>query len=180
MVAKEVIVWCGQYHTSWNALKKASKGLSRVQELVPDFERSNLMPLPREKISFWQYLKRGWIYGTSIRGLSSERNSVYEMQAGGILDLLMVSRSLRATDQRDKVYAFLGVGRVPVQIKNAEIGSVLTAPSIPVDYDLSISQIYQNIAKYMINKYKSLDIICVLSRFSKHVFRHSNLDSRLA
>ena len=45
-------------------------------------------------------------------GYSTERDSVYEMQAGGLLELLVVGTRRQATDPRDKVYAFLGVGRV--------------------------------------------------------------------
>lgn len=47
-------------------------------------------------------------------GYSTERDSVYEMQAGGLLELLMVGTKLQATDPRDKVYAFQGIGRVVI------------------------------------------------------------------
>jgi hypothetical protein len=45
-------------------------------------------------------------------GYSPERDSVYELHASGHLELIFISHILQPSDQRDKVYAFLGLGRV--------------------------------------------------------------------
>lgn len=213
MVAKDVIVWCGNSHTSWNALKTMTRRLNQIRlALQPrGLGQADIPVVPLENLAL---LKHGWIYGSAIARFFTARDSVYEMQAGGVLDLLMMGARLQATDARDKVYAFLGVGRVVTgdgstitlpdpspgsarRPSSHEVGedvrrsdgketsesqttfstSYIKAitgeeivPCVIVDYNLTKSQVYQQAVKYMVNKYRSLDVLCTITDgFSKSI-----------
>ena len=189
MVAREVIVRCGSLETTWKRLKRAAKRLLQIKDMVSpshghdkEWQQDTLL---RPRLDSIDLLKQRWIFGVSLMGYHSDRSSVYEMHAGGPLELLCISRLLEATDQRDKVYAFLGIGRVkavsmdgmPIDmdqtIEDEDRFKTMQDPGIPdaispgiiVDYVMPVSHVYQQFAKYMINKYRTLDILCILNTY---------------
>jgi hypothetical protein len=74
-----------------------------------------------------------------------------------------------ATDPRDRVYAVLGLAREPLAgevnddalfpfVEEGEISERMV-----VDYDASVSQVYQRLAKHFINRDLNLDILCLVN-----------------
>ena len=59
--------------------------------------------------------------------------------------------------------------------ENTDLGSKVARPQstnevddepyVAIDYTMSVSQVYQQFTKYMINKYRTLDVICVLNTY---------------
>jgi hypothetical protein len=112
MVARDLVVCCGTSQASWKPLKRAARCLWQLRAMIqpsPDHELHSISTLRLELIKM---LKQGWIFGLSIMGCSPERDRMYELHAGGPLGLIFISHLLQASDQRDKVCAFLGLGRV--------------------------------------------------------------------
>jgi hypothetical protein len=79
-------------------------------------------------------------------------------------ELLMNSIPCFATDPRDMIFSLLGLA---TDVEDAE--------ELSPDYSrsMSVEQVYTNVVKFQVRKYKCLDIIC-LSRHPKH---HDNLPS---
>ncbi|KAI1204860.1 heterokaryon incompatibility protein-domain-containing protein [Annulohypoxylon truncatum] len=72
-----------------------------------------------------------------------------------LLDALVFSSSFGVTDPRDLVYGILGFTTVPV----SHIGMDMNQPTLEVDYNRSVSEVYQDVAKYEITRTESLDIL---------------------
>lgn len=187
-VARDVIVLCGDETVSWYTLKRSAARLSRLsyklaKEAVPDVietagERDLRYDEDHPHDSAITYLKRGWIYGQPFTGLIGCIRSVWYYHAGGLLELLMAGRHFEATDPRDKVYAVLGMARVPMQagieLQASPLHDMVSAPNLsastssqvtphfPVDYSRSISEVYQDTVKYFINRDRNLDILTLL------------------
>jgi hypothetical protein len=77
----------------------------------------------------------------------------------------MVGRLFESTDPRDKVYAVLGLARVPLEntVQTGEDTAADAACVMRIDYNASVSEVYQYTAKYIINRNRNLDILCILS-----------------
>ncbi|ERF74877.1 hypothetical protein EPUS_03261 [Endocarpon pusillum Z07020] len=68
------------------------------------------------------------------------------------------------TYMRDKVHSTLGLTSEPVSEDTAALTEILAPPpKFIVDYSQSVSQVYQHVAKYFINRDRNLDILCILS-----------------
>jgi hypothetical protein len=175
--APKVIVRCGLCEVPWIALKRSVNCLSRLRskyvasrslfqgaddehcELVgPDLERSHALT----------FLKKDWVLGQSLLAGAGDISSIWYYHTGGMLDLLMASRAYEATNARDKVYAILGMAEVPIhpQALSPEVTRARDdkkeRPTMRVDYSVSISEVYQHTAKYLINRDENLDILCIL------------------
>ena len=90
------------------------------------------------------------------------RNSLYWLRT------LQQGTEFEVTDPRDRIYALLGVLSSPttrlyvaapdfgISASNEKVADVF-----PVDYDKTVSQVYQDFMKYLINTNKNLDCLCV-------------------
>jgi hypothetical protein len=83
--------------------------------------------------------------------------------------LLLTGTHFDVTDPRDRVYAVLGMAREPVEgsgddgdalLPYLDHGEVLNR--MTVDYDSSVSEVYQRLVKTLINRDLNLDVVCVL------------------
>lgn len=93
-----------------------------------------------------------------------------------LLELLVWSRPLRATDPRDKVYAVLGLmTSMDIQIKvqqsldprattDDEISQQQHHPTILIDYRRTVGDLYEEVARVVISVTKSLEILCFVGR----------------
>lgn len=117
------------------------------------------------------YLKRRWTYGQSAIGFISTAGSLYYWHGGGLLDLLLVGGKFESTDARDKIYGVLGLAREPIQ--GGENEDALypytdegeASENMVVNYDHTISEVYQRLAKHFINRDLNLDILCILGTY---------------
>jgi hypothetical protein len=137
-----------------------------------------------------RYLKRKVIVGQSLESAVADIRSLWYYHTGGLLEYLMTGRAFDATDARDKVYSVLGMTGTPVEagqspakmIASLSIGgtrdqalgtaaeepdeerrSSSSSPAIRVDYSATVSEVYQQVAKYLINATRVLDILIIIS-----------------
>lgn len=97
-----------------------------------------------------------------------EIRSIWFYHVGGLLNLLMSGENFDATDPRDKVYSVLGLGRTPTEAA-IELDQTTPSPTLQlaykegmlIDYSKPVSEVYQYLAKYIINRDRNLDILCV-------------------
>jgi hypothetical protein len=113
-------------------------------------------------------MQKDWVVGQSLLAEAGDLMSIWYYHTGGLLELLMAGRVYDATDARDKVYAILGMAEVPLNPRGLRPRLVLARddkkgrPVMRVDYSASVSEVYQHIAKYLINRDENLDILCIL------------------
>lgn len=161
--AKRITIKCGDGDSSWSALKKSSSCLWRLLEKInsnrfddgPEVETTSARDLP------FHFLKRRVLKGQSLFAENADIRSLWYYHAGGLLEYLMVSRCFKATDPRDKVYAVLGMTDTPIENPN-EPGKE-NELTMRIDYAAPVTEVYQYVAKYLINRDKNLDILCILS-----------------
>lgn len=157
--SKTCLVRCGRDELGWYHLKRGANRLKRVHRKLNLETETTLPVFPESCIEPLQYLVRGWVFGQPVIAQSAEIRSIWYFHAGSLLDLLMVGRAFDATDPRDKIYSVLGLAKVPI----AESGSMSqdTNP-MTIDYSKTTSEVYQYLAKYIINRDRNLDILCIL------------------
>ena len=174
--AKRIIVRCGEKEVSWNSMKQSANRLWRLHQKLKMEGYAELPTHDYEAFRAIQYLRRGWSLGQPLINPSGDIRSIWYYHAGGILDLLMVGREFDATDPRDKVYSLLGISEIPLDGSSEtahtnQKGSTSDTQSLTmqqpqrlrVDYSASVSEVYQCLAKYLINRDLNLDILCILS-----------------
>lgn len=162
-VAKRVEVQCGRDTVSWYALKRTARRLKVLRHKIKTGSLIEPAEMNSDSFCNLQYLSRGWRYGKSAFGFMAEAQSVYYYHGGGLLELLMISREFDATDARDKVYGVLGLAREPIDGDSVAAVVDHDRPQFVVDYSQSVSEVYQHLAKYFINRDRNLDILCILS-----------------
>jgi len=158
-VSKTCLVRCGDDELTWYQLKRGANRLKLVYRKLELESDMILPPFPKASIEPLQYLVRGWVFGQPVIAKSAEIRSIWYYHGGSLLDLLMVGRVFDATDPRDKVYSVLGLAKVP--LVEADSTSPDTNPMV-VDYSKTTSEVYQYLAKYIINRDRNLDILCIL------------------
>jgi hypothetical protein len=166
--AKRVHVQCGNKEISWTALKRAFNMLWRLNEKLRMEGMEDLPFFDSETLGPLRFLRRNWSIGQPLISGSGDIRSIWYYHAGGILDLLMVGRKFETTDPRDKVYSVLGIGGVPIEgnPQSREGNCLSEGPrtlAMRVNYTASVSEVYQRLAKYIINRDLNLDILCILS-----------------
>ena len=131
---------------------------------------ADLPPYDFEAVRVLKYLRRGWSLGQPLINPSGDIWNIWYYHTGGILDLLMVGREFDATDPRDKAYSILGISEVTFEhyseITHAEEDRSGGDPQsltlqqrqiMRVDYSASVLEVYQYLAKYLINRDGNLE-----------------------
>ncbi|KAI0376052.1 heterokaryon incompatibility protein-domain-containing protein [Hypomontagnella monticulosa] len=85
----------------------------------------------------------------------NERQTAAQNAPVSLMDALIFSSYFGVTDTRDLVYGILGFTTTPVSqgVTDSQ------RPSLRVDYNRSVSEVYQDVVKYEINRTKSLGIL---------------------
>ncbi|USP79427.1 hypothetical protein yc1106_06701 [Curvularia clavata] len=162
--ARKVIVKCGNDEIPWSSLKKIANCMWRLQEkIVSSGSEDTPHVIDKFRSSPLRYLRRKLFPGQSLVSDNGDLRSLWYYHAGGFLDYLMVSRVFEATDPRDKVYAVLGIADVPIESNDSLEAHGDHTPKMRVDYGAGVSEVYQYTAKYIINRDRNLDILCILS-----------------
>ncbi|MCJ1368166.1 hypothetical protein MMC16_007307 [Acarospora aff. strigata] len=166
-VARKVLVQCGRDIISWYAMKRCARRLRVLQQKIRDGGFTKPAAIDFHSLDYLKYLTRAWRYGQSALGFMAETGSVYYFHGGGLLELLMISREYEATDPRDKVYGVLGLAREFMKGDTMESDRVHEGqqepPRFVVDYSKTVSEVYQHLTKYLINRDRNLDVLCILS-----------------
>jgi hypothetical protein len=80
----------------------------------------------------------------------------------------MAGRGFEASDPRDKIYSVLGMARVPIFNPNVDTNTSSSSshkrniPTLEIDYSKSVSEVYQHLTKFLINRDRNLDILTIL------------------
>ncbi len=162
MAAKDVTVLCGRDAIGWYAMKRSAARLRRLYNKMTKENVLDLIEFHDDKSTAIACLRKGWIYGQPITNLLGCIHSVWYYHSGGFLDLLMASREYDATDAKDKVYSVLGLARVPMTTIAQTPSPESTTLPFTVDYSKSVSEVYQDVVKYFINRDRNLDILSIL------------------
>lgn len=167
-VSRKVLVQCGRDVISWYAMKRSARRLQVLQQKIKSGGFSEPAAIDFDSINYLKYLTRAWRYGQSAFGFMAETGSVYYFHGGGLLELLMISREYEATDPRDKIYGVLGLARESIEGDSSTETNRFPEgqhepPRFVVDYSKTVSEVYQHLAKYLINRDRNLDVLCILS-----------------
>lgn len=171
------IVCCGTKTVRWTAFKRGYRRLRSLEAILEsnlgaDFKKPTLL---QSRLQILKGLKRSWSAGEPMMHAMVPSHSIYSSIAGGILELLVVSKFSEATDPRDKVYSLLGLARPLRRAESITHGSeqgssgssttpTLYLLSFEVDYSKSLNAVYQYLAKFIINGTKNLDILALIKR----------------
>ncbi|RSL51874.1 hypothetical protein CEP54_011216 [Fusarium duplospermum] len=171
------IVCCGTKTIKWTAFKRGYRRLRALETILEsqvgtEFEEPALL---QSRLKILQGLKRSWSAGEPMMRAMVPSHSICSSIAGGILELLVVSKFAEASDPRDKVYSLLGLARPPRQAEGTSDGSeggssgsnrtpTLDLLLFEVDYSKSLTAVYQYLAKFVINGTKNLDILALIKR----------------
>lgn len=171
------LVCCGTKTIKWTAFKRGYRRLRSLEAILKShlgtsFEQP---PLLQRRLKILRGLKRTWSAGEPMMHAMVPSDSIYSNIAGGILELLVVSKFSEASDPRDKVYSLLGLARPPRPAGGPSTGSeggssgsdlppTLDLSSFEVDYSKSLTAVYEYLAKFIINGTKNLDILALIRR----------------
>jgi hypothetical protein len=174
MCKRKIRVHCGLESMRWYAFKRSLKRLPWLCQFARE-HGGDVIPQDREAEKGMENLRllvKGWKFGDSIARTMIWLDSWYDAHAGRLLELLLLGRRFNATDPRDKVYAVLGLANVPISIPadadKLPTASLLTSSagkkpgSIVVDYWRSTPCVYQQLAKFVINQDRNLDILLLV------------------
>ncbi|KAM6538208.1 hypothetical protein FALCPG4_000089 [Fusarium falciforme] len=179
------IVCCGTKTIRWTAFKRGYRRLRSLEAILESHlgaEFKKPVSLQR-RLQILKGLKRSWSAGEPMMHAMVPSHSIYSSIAGGILELLVVSKFSEASDPRDKVYSLLGLARPLRRAEGTSHGSeggssgssttpTLDLLSFEVDYSKSLSTVYQYLAKFIINGTKNLDILALIRRPSEQPRPH--------
>jgi len=132
VLARRVIVTCGSCQMGW----------AELHEVAGTIDKSLYGPIVASGHSRIMSLQR-----------YHQRRADKEL---GLLRLLLVERTQAATNDRDKIFALLGLATDVGELQQGEESLRLY---IPPDYRLDVSQVYTNLARSIIIGYNSLSIL---------------------
>lgn len=74
-----------------------------------------------------------------------------------LFQALIASVEFQESDPRDKVYAILGMTGTPT--RECAVAEALKSDGMVVDYTRTVSEVYQDVTKYMINHHRNLTVL---------------------
>lgn len=159
--AREITVYCGGMTLPWNLLRIASKVFWNHKVLLDQqFPGSKNHGGSRASSTQYTYSQVLVYHGPgSIPDIGSLRG----MGEESLLQVLRVCRRKLSADPRDKLYGILGL--LEEEIRN----------EFPVDYNLSVKEVYVRVFDYLLCTTEQLDILCETVHFPLHT--NSNLPS---
>jgi len=121
--AKEAVVWCGADFIPWEKVSVAARYISRHSlTAITQIDPHRVLRL-------------------------HEFREAPAMRAGSVLHILLSARDTYSTDDRDKIFALLGL-----VLEDSHF-------DFPIDYALPVEEVYTSFARYCIEKHKTLDIL---------------------
>ncbi|KAI1868562.1 uncharacterized protein JN550_006478 [Neoarthrinium moseri] len=117
------------WHTDANSLR------------FPDVAAESLVPLMQERCAVRPARINPW----------SPSNAV------SLLGALVLSSQFQVTDERDLIYGVIGLTNIATKLTLEESDGEI--PKLPVDYSISVSEVYQNTTIFLIQSARSLAIL---------------------
>ncbi|KAI1327451.1 heterokaryon incompatibility protein-domain-containing protein [Xylariaceae sp. FL0255] len=162
--ARDIMVYCGQAKIQWQAFETASEVFKRV---------GNDMDVLFPAASAYVFTKhdKPLTYAQTLAyegpGSLLNFNDLEENAPETLLQVMRACRRKFCSDPRDKVYAVLGISSADMRNELRGIQSQ-TAQKFPVDYRLSVKDIYTNVVDYLLHTTRRLDVICESVQFPLH------------
>ncbi|MCJ1392041.1 hypothetical protein MMC18_004908 [Xylographa bjoerkii] len=129
VMARQIIVTCGSFQMEWETLHQAADTLDMI-DCTPGINGVNMRIM-----SLQRYHRR-----------RSEKDL-------GLLRLLLNEKSQSATDDRDKIYALVGLAT------DIRTDQCLQGIQLVIDYDSDVRDVYIQLACSVITTYNSLSIL---------------------
>ena len=134
-MSRETLILCGQDCIPWAELENVCNIMRREEELL------------KTQIFYKNHSKVRTLTHGGPRGLQLSRYSPSTITPP-LLDLLLSHKSKNSTDARDKVYALVGISS-----SRNTFG--------PIDYSLTVCDVFCHTAQHIITTTNRLDLICV-------------------
>lgn len=146
--ARSLVVRCGNASVTWEefmgAAVRAAHGLSNPDcSSAKDVWKSTELPI-------WHYASQ------PSKGRMSLKGKPY------LLDLLADSHRFRVTDERDIIYGIIGMTSTSTSTTSTTHETVEGRDNtaiLPIDYRRTVSQVFQDVFKYLLNSHSSLALL---------------------
>ncbi|KAJ4348103.1 uncharacterized protein N0V89_009475 [Didymosphaeria variabile] len=159
--AQEITVYCGATSLPWSVYRLATNVFWRHKSLIDHYFPGSLSHGGQRASSTQFTYSQVLVY----HGPSSipDVSSFYGLGEESLLEVMRVCRRKLSADPRDKLYGILGL--LPEDIRN----------EFPVDYSLSVKEVYVRVFDYLLCTTERLDVLCETVHFPLHT--SSNLPS---
>ncbi|KAI5867472.1 heterokaryon incompatibility protein-domain-containing protein [Durotheca rogersii] len=156
--ARNLVMQLGDLRLSWVDYERLKSFVARIGDLTrvrsesasPDFTDALYLKSPSNAIK--TLVQPDYKYDANTH---SSRNQGAINAPVSLLDALVFSSSFGVTDPRDLVYGILGFTTVPTSQGVTDIHR----PALTVDYGRSVSEVFQDVVIYEINRTGSLGIL---------------------
>ncbi|KAJ9605788.1 hypothetical protein H2200_009637 [Cladophialophora chaetospira] len=164
--ARRLIVQVGKFCLTWNLISTLPTYLNRLSQLhvssdnpvpcrspPPEFPWSSL--LRQGSLNALALLETGDLRRSDVRGQKLEDSIDLDLRK-----VLLTSSSFRASDPRDFIYGVVGMTNANTR-RGGDLDLHHTPKTIalPIDYTRSVSQVFQDATRYLINRDRRLDVI---------------------
>jgi hypothetical protein len=137
--AQSITVYCGRSKLPWSVFTRASATFRRHKDDLLDNFGSHGGPRGRRaQLKMIDY----------ARVLTTQGPATLKIDVSSLHETILACRGRLASDGRDKVFGLLGI-----------LGKDHRS-DIPIDYSLSIKDVYTNVVDHVITTTERLDIIC--------------------
>ncbi|KAF2650853.1 hypothetical protein K491DRAFT_720384 [Lophiostoma macrostomum CBS 122681] len=153
--AKDINVYCGSSVLHWSIYTEASHAFWRHKGDIDHYFPRGASQGKSQQVSMNQFT---YSQVLGYQGPSSlpDVGSLMGLGEEALLEVMCACRRKLTFDARDKVFGIIGV-------LSQEIRS-----EFPVDYNLSVKEVYINVVDYMLSTTERLDIICESIHFPLH------------
>lgn len=152
--AREITVYCGATSLPWSVYRLASDVFWSHKGLIEFYFPGSLSHGGRGASSTQFTYSQVLVY----HGPSSipDVSSFHGLEEDSLLEVMRICRRKLSADPRDKLYGMLGL--LPEDIRN----------EFPVDYSLSVKEVYLRVFDYLICTTERLDVLCEAVHFPLH------------
>ena len=150
--AAKLDIQLGHMNCSWSTF---SRLFDEIRDCIP----TNLRTLLEDYSTMEPVFPTGLLrYPTQVLSESTLTGALcFDEEARGayirdLLSILLRNKHFQVSDERDRVYGLLGL------LQNKTAGSFAT---MPVDYTHTVAQVYEAVARFLINVTRSLEVLLV-------------------
>ena len=160
--ASTLHIQIGDISISWDDLQKSLP--QHVQSIKHNWQHHHLHPadINLSHIASIRHLRQGTPVDVAAISMYSVTDLSATEEGERIRSTLKVLRKtchFEATDPRDLIYGILGMTDIPVVVNNKRTEQVVRQAALLVDYTRTVSEVFQDVTKYIINRTWNLDII---------------------
>ena len=160
--AHDVTVFCGPHMLSFQSYQRAFSFLSEHELIDEDFCALSQPNMAGDERLLNLQSKRNSVLSNLRAGKALRSDTVHWPnknlhQITGLEEILVSSRGLEASDPRDVVYALFPMMDHPYQ--SPAISTLLPELQLAIDYSKPLSDLLQNITRYIMNRDRSLRVL---------------------